>query len=932
MDNGSVPFKLSLWARHYSNEPTEHPPNAHPSGSTPRQPPVAGPSGVQDPPEGQSHKQSYLMQIFLKSYIEKRGMNQLGKRYADDPTPSSVTKAKRYYEHEGDDIPSVVKRSKLLGQDEEDPLMNVFFTTGYTMSPLSTMVPDKTDHGETDPDKPISHMPISNEPVPINIDWSAPDITEDLPLTEEQKELTKIPMYAFSKAEQAVARVLFSEHLLDYGPETHEDACQTEEKEVPDGCIDESISTPVEFMEMYIRQYCLWESWQEDAEKIPYTQLLEHALEKRQTVAGLLHDHRPLLFTDQVSQEDREKGIKLLQELRIPGVVEEFEEFTSQGLLDFLRLDIEWDFIQEAIDEQQIMVAAQLGWLDPEKTLKTVLGKSPTAPDVREENTNDKEASHQDTGKQPARPEPQDKVQDRLPGSAPLFSLIPGPLGKQALPMQRDMLRMASQRMFPEIHRQIRGFAVSTLVEQGRGPLPAPSAYCPRGYHLYAQQILQGIVGRGNQGPENVSGTSSADDHTSTERPVGEMRESLTHRQARSAMVENISRIAPRSSGSQEPPMSCFRDATVHGPDSSNASQDNVESSDCHTAVRAPESRHDRGFQDPTFTSAPLDLEPNLFVNPGQPTLPRPQYPVSTVSKEAPVEATHLDQLRQMLDSKYSKIVQDKKKKKPNKKAPNTRNRASLEVEDDDETEEEDAMTLPIVLTEPEKDEEYVPRKKRAPKKQRASRATGRKVGRPRKCTIDKNESQQPAGDVQPQQEFPALVENAERKPAEINTTPSKRPSDDIKDDPPSSGRIKVLIRSSQASASTSPNYTQTPNSEIPHDQPCTPTRTPAIHARLAASANYATYAETSDRARFAHIAGRIAQPPGRTVEPNIPSELERLHNLSIAFQSLDMSNAQDAGRAEFAKRAERADYAGKAGEANFAMRIEDLENRDGHA
>ncbi|KAF5668143.1 hypothetical protein FHETE_5409 [Fusarium heterosporum] len=983
MDNGSVPYKLSLWARHYSNEPTEHPPNAHPSNSSPTQPPVAGPSGLRDPSEAQSRRQSYLMQIFLKNYIEKTGMNQLGRRYADDPTPSSVTKAKRYYEDEGDDIPSLVKRSKLFGQeDEEDPLMNVFFTTGYTTSPLSTMVPD-----ETDPNDSTADESVPDEPVLINIDWSASDIMEDLPLTEEQKELTKIPMYAFSKAEQAVARVLFNKHLLDYGPETPEEACQAKEKEIPDDSLSWGVRWTIlwvlskmnrfaktvsfvlhltrrqvqEFMEMYIRQYYLWDSWQEDAEKIPYAQLLEHALEKRQTVAGLLHDYRPLLFTDQISHEDREKGVILLQELRIPGVVEEFEEFAGQGMLDFLRLDIEWDFIQEAIDKQQIMAAAQLGWLDSENTLKTVLGKPQTKSvpsiipvpgtssnrpkdeehdypeaDVGAETTNDKEASPQDNGKQPARPEPQNKVEDCLLGSAPLFSLIPGPLGKQALPMQRDMLRMASQRIFPEVHRQVRGFAVSTLVEQGRGPLPAPSAYCPRGYHLYAQQILQGIVGRDNQDPEEgILGTPSANKHTSKERPVGNMGESLNQRQVRNTMVENISRIAPRSLGSQESPISYFRDATVHNTYSFNASRQNPGSSDNHAAVQAPQSTHDQGFQDSIFKSAPLDLEPNLFANSGRPTFPPPQYPTSTRSEEPPVEATHLDQLRQMLDSKYAKIIQDKKKKKPNKKAPNARDRASLEIEDDDETEEEDAMTLPIVLPEPEKDEEYNPKKKRAPKKQRASRAAGRKVGRPRKHATDKNESEQPvvqAGNGQPHQKSQEFVESAEIKPTDINSTPNKRALGDIQDDPPSSGRIKVLVRSSQDSTSTSPDHKQTPTFETPQGQQSASTHTHAMQVRVAASANYATYAKISDRARFAHIAGRIAQPPGKAVEPNVPSELERLHKLATAFQGLDMSDAQDAGRAEFAMRAERADYAGRAEEANFAMRIEDLENRDGHS
>jgi hypothetical protein len=722
-------------------------------------------------------------------------------------------------------------------------------------------------------------------------------------------------------------------------------------------------------MEMYIRQYCIRETWEEEVEKIPYASLLEHALEKRQSVVDLLHEHRPLLYTDEISLEDREKGVRFLQELNFPDAIERFLEITGQDLVDFFRLDIEWVFIQEAIDKQQIMAAGQLGWIDLEKVLKSLLAKPPSSVPVLsrypflgtkraripakpvEGNREDPDETDDERevlpdrgirslkkGKEPAGPESEDEDLENSPHvPPPLSHLIPGPLGEQPRPVQRDVLLMASQRMFSDAYKRIQGFATSTLLEQKRKPLATSSAYCPRGFHLHAKQLLRGIVGRKME--ISMDGATVGHEDLPRERSTSdEMGEPSGRGQTQSRTAENLSHD-PRGLEPQRHTTISFRDADIHDPIWFDASPSpNLGSVNSNATGRA--SQHDHGPQDGAFSSTPPEFAPNLFANPMEPVIPLPLLPKQDVPV---VETAHLNQLRQMLDTKYDNIIREKKKKWPAGKALTTRYRASLEAEDDDdetEDDDEDAMELPIILPEPEKDEEYDPKRKapkRAPRK-RASRKTGRKVGRPRKQTTKTGEDEKAAlmkqtGDSEAQKKAQSVVETTKTStqedavPEHTNTikTPKKGPADDspASNGPPSSGRIKLLVKSSQKDPSTNSNSTQDPIAGVPLNQPPTPTRTPIARVYHASSASHAVYAAVADRARFAHTANRIAQPPGKAVTPNVSYELGKLYQLSKTYKSIKMGDAQDADRAEFAAKADRAEYAETADEANFALRIE---------
>ncbi|KAH7243657.1 uncharacterized protein BKA55DRAFT_517186 [Fusarium redolens] len=502
-------------------------------------------------------------------------------------------------------------------------------------------------------------------------------------------------------------------------------------------------------MEIYLREYCTWQSWEERVEKIPNAKLLAHALEKRQTVAELLREHR----------------VEFLQGLKISGVVEEFLQYTGNGLLDFLRLDIEWEFLQDAIDKQQMMGSFELGWLDPEKVerlmAKASAPKPPSGPFINPElgdpflgtikrrltpplveapdedipmtddgydtdatqNTNE-DNKPRDKGKQPAGPELQDEQDtiDAQPG--PLTFLIPGPLGEEPLPYQRNILQIASQRYYHQAYTMVYGKTVSTLVEEERPPRVQFSAYCPSGFHFLAKQKqICGIVGpegqgagrrpmqRGDIGP----GESSA-------RQEARGNASLT-----SGRVSGAPRLTRQGLEAQTLLTSQFEDAFLSDP-----RYDYIANQHQRPVYLEEVPQHDmeQEQQDPTFIPAP-EQAPSAFIQASGSTLQPDQYSTPTIlGHSAPVDnSTPSEQLRQMLDTNWSGFL----KKKKGKSTGNVATQHTGASQDTESGDEVDPMTMPIDLPEPEEDDDYNPKKK-TPKK------AGR--GRPRKASLKKRESE----------------------------------------------------------------------------------------------------------------------------------------------------------------------------------------------
>ncbi|KAF4415017.1 tyrosine phosphatase [Fusarium acutatum] len=521
-----------------------------------------------------------------------------------------------------------------------------------------------------------------------------------------------------------------------------------------------------DFMEIYLREYYSWRVWQEIVEKIPNDQLLEHALEKRQTVAELLREHRPLLYTDNVPDQDKQKGVEFLQGLKISGVVEEFLEYTENGLLDFLRLDIEWEFLQDAIDKQQMLGSLELGWLDPEKVellmAQISAPESPTGPfrypelgdpflgtikrrltplpadtpdedvmvkddgydsDATHDATEDKNENDRprDNGKQPACPEKQDEQAANDARDAPLTSLIPGPLGEVPLPYQRNILQMASQRYYHQAYTHLKGKAVSTLVEEERTPHPPASAYCPTGFHYLAKQKqVRGLIG-----PEGGRRSMHRGD---VEHGEGSARQEARGNASMAAgRMSGAPRLSRRGLESRTVLTSHFEDALLNDP-----RYDYVMDQRQKSVYLEEVPKHDMEQEEQyaSFTSAP-DEEPLAFVQASGSTLQPNQYSSPTIlGHKAPIDnSTPSEQLRQMLDANWSGFL----KKKGSKSTANSVTRQSRVSQDIESDVEADPMTMPIDVPEPEKDGDYNP-KKRTPKK------SGR--GRPRKASLKKRESE----------------------------------------------------------------------------------------------------------------------------------------------------------------------------------------------
>ncbi|KAF5664836.1 hypothetical protein FDENT_12759 [Fusarium denticulatum] len=517
-------------------------------------------------------------------------------------------------------------------------------------------------------------------------------------------------------------------------------------------------------MEVYLREYYSWRIWQECVEKISHADLLEHALEKRQTVQELLREHRPSLCTDNVPDQDKQKGVEFLQGLKIVGVVEEFLEYTENGLLDFLRLDIEWEFLQDAIDKQQMLGSLELGWLDPEKlgllmaqfsaaesstgpfrypelgdpflgTTKKRLTPPPAdAPDediTMKDDGYDSDATHDASedmnendkpcykGKQPAGPEQQDEQASK--DARPLTSLIPGPLGEVPLPYQQHILQLASQRYYHQAFTNLRGRAVSTLVEEERPPYPPASAYCPTGFHYLAKQKqIRGLVG-----PEGGRRSMHRGD---VENGEGSARqEARGNAPLAAGRVPGAPRLSRRGLESRIVLTSHFENAFLTDP-----RYDYVMNQRQRPVYLEEVPQDDVGQEQyPSFTSAP-DEEPLSFIRASASSLQPNQHSASTIlGHKAPTNNSKpSEQLRQMLDANWSGFL----KKKGSKSTANSVTRQR--TQDIESEVEADPMTMPIDVSEPENDGDYNPKKK----KKTTPKKSGR--GRPRKATIKKRESE----------------------------------------------------------------------------------------------------------------------------------------------------------------------------------------------
>lgn len=691
-----------------------------------------------------------------------------------------------------------------------------------------------------------------------------------------------------------------------------------------------------DFLETYIREYLVWETWQEHVQQIPHAALLEHALEKRQSVAELLQEYRPLFHAEQITQEDRLMGINFLLPLEIPGIIEEFEAFTRGTLSGFLRLNIEWDFIQEVIDKEQILASAGLGWVNPVEVAKTLMRslqrselefcsgvenisseRLPFTPVGGDENNSDaiederetasdENAEALDKGKQP-------EVQDgganlnHFPcGVTPLFSLIPEPHGQHPIPAQQQMIRSAIQRMAPESYDIVQGVYVpellSTLVEQERGPLPLRSVYRPRGHSFYVRRVA-GIAGRDDEdlGYEILD---ECRDDRSIDSP-------LERCGARNAQTRDFYSIARREHRSELASVQPSWTGSFLGPARQPVSNPVTQRSQ----QRVQPSWEQQGDKS---INAPDKPDHNVFGPSPEAFAQRGQYEQNA----SPVQPSF--KLRQMLE-KYRGFLEEA-------------NEEQKEDSDDGFDEDQVVMNLDdIPLPEPEKDDEYCPKKKssRKPTKKKAAAVkTGGQGGRKRKAIVKANEKdnvtpKKNTGARRGQKKVQADTVTAEngdvqgdgtKKIVSIPKTPTKGQTETGPGSDPPSGRIKLIVRSSQKKSTAAELSNSATSAGMLNRNSPTPTSAPASRAKYASFAKHATDAVISTRAHFAHTAFRIDRGSEVAI-PEISNDLIQPNELVVGFPKINIEGVRYADRAEFAVRAEQADYAGTAFEVNHTWK-----------
>ncbi|KAJ3527817.1 hypothetical protein NM208_g10519 [Fusarium decemcellulare] len=778
--------------------------------------------------------------------------------------------------------------------------------------------------------------------------------TPELPAPQkEELELTKLSISGLTPAEEEVVRCLFREELIDENP-TGSPEDEQNQIELPRDDLSWGVKWVIikvlsdrqrfakvvsivlrlsreqvqEFLEIYIHKFHVWLTWENHVATIPYADILGYALERRISVHVLLRESRPALPTDTITQQDKDRGVEFLESWfhkSMPGLVEQFKKWTSEDLLDFLPIAIEWELIQDGVDKTQIRSAVELGWLPREHIenverdeafLSKALPESPwiypwkpspffgmikcrvrpspllltddeehdpdaiqEAPEVTLENPDVQDANDKDA----TTPEPENDRQ-----MTPGLPALPG-LGPRPTVEQRHLLLDACRRTFPHVYiTHVRGIAVSTLVEQGRAALPHRFTYCPEGVFLTVRLPTF---------PSNAGQICDG-----------------AHGEAEDVAAE--AEVAPRV---PPPP-----------PGASAMDNDMSENWSAHGAfIPDPLPADLNLFGPPRAPPRPDSQQPMLAdAGPLEQTSPAPQVPPALVDPTA--------ELRHQFKTKYAKYL--------NKKSENGRKEDS-----DDEEEEED---FNFILPEPEKDEEYVPsgqkkktarrpstqkKKNNRPVKDKSETATvGESAAEQGEDEAGPKETNTAAEPIQPSKRVTRAQASANKPETPVQTTPANSPASS---GPPSSGRIKLVLKSSHASSSAaptaqSPSKPASPTANNEGDSPAK-TEEPLFGiSRRQHLEEEAKFAVISTRARFAQAADRIIKPPGKIVAMDMTHELGELHRLQEAFDSIQedqkAQGAQDAKRAEFAGCADKATYAIQAEEAYYAVEVTQTVDGDG--
>ncbi|KAM5342333.1 hypothetical protein ACJ41O_013299 [Fusarium nematophilum] len=885
--------------------------------------------------------------------------------------------------------PRAKKQESARTRELETPADPISSSHGEGLSPATAEVRDATGGTGTGSSTSGTNLGPVDASSKATTDENALQLASLIsePSRTDEPQLAKFPISNLSTAEQEIAQLLLKPDLIDWEPYSPPEGHAL--KEAP---AREDLSWGVRwvilkmlnnkhrfakaitqmllltrqqvqyFLDLYLRTFYEWKTWEDIISQIPYQALLEHALTRRVSVPQLLSENRPSIHTDSIPEEDKERGVKYLEGRGMRHWVGEFEMWCSEQRMDFLPLQIEWEIIQDSIDKQLIQQGVERGWLetsvigralapvrnasaldaamrsDPQSIpfLGTVCDNIPRPPsESGSTGTQDEE------GTRPTSPEA-DEGDRQTPdpdasGSPPPSSipLIPGPLGRQPTPMQRTMLSEAAQRTFPDAYRYVSGDAVTTLVEEGRPPIPHHGAFRPQGVYLYTRPRLP--VDNGSEGHERVQ-----------EKTESAAQKRSRTRSAFAGLLSGVD-VYPRGPAQGEALVSQETVESLLGQASGGGRSDDMPDVLAETWMRQHEVFHQQ--QQPVqvfgdFIDAPSSTNFREMFDTAS-----PYTNTSVKAQPAHTPKNPSDELRQQLKTKYSGYLKKKKSAPIRKPGGAVRNQSLGDLYDEDEEEEYlDDFHLP----KPEKDLGYHPKKGALKKKASQRKGTARPRQKKQALTaqqddqVDRGQAVVETASRMTRSQDAAIPEAASAPVSSTSSSSSAAPS--------SSGRIRIKLRSSQAGSSPAippmpddppaapsspvdgPGKNLEPIFGIARHQPLTGARTRVQRAHYAWSAASANFAAISTRARFAQTADRVVKPKGKSVAVDLPGELDELQRLREVFDGIEgaqqAQGAQDADNAEFAGCADAAVYAVQAEEACFAVEVKGKgeEDADGDA
>ncbi|KAL6362359.1 hypothetical protein LRP88_03638 [Fusarium phalaenopsidis] len=528
------------------------------------------------------------------------------------------------------------------------------------------------------------------------------------------------------------------------------------------------------------------------------------------------------------------------------------------------------------------------------------------------------------------------------PELLPPLPFLPGPFGFQPCQKQEHFLNVAFCRRHPRAYRHVPGCFANSLLEEGRDWVPCREACWPRGAYVQLgprtlQTYADIIVECARHEAGAPGGVAARGMPNANRRPVTNGRQTVTNGQvhqceAAAAHHTNSSPQEDPHQGSVENLSSSawYRKAY----DEYMASMMDVEGAD--------QLSENGSFVDEEET----DCE--MFATPSASTLPEYRlamlggFPDITNITQDLSELAPSAQLRHHLDTNFAHYLT--KKSTTVRRGSTSHNRSRKKQSSPEILAEDWEGGYDIVLPEAEKDTAYCP--KRGDRKKRSRKATdGGRQRKPAIKDIEKKSSEtimaEGNGDEGPKGGHSGLEANKgsgseiteAQGTANTETPVLKETFNTTNNGPTSSGRIKIVLKSSSHTPTSPAESTTKSNSPIfgvDRNSIVASTRGRVQMAHYAWSAEEATFASISTHARFAQTADRIVKPPsmGKIVSADMSAELSELQRLQTAFENIEgaqkAQGAQDAERAEFAGCADRAMYAVQAEAACFVVEVRD--------